>query len=32
MDGTPETRFATGNGTLTAPGPHEVVTGTYWDL
>lgn len=32
MSGTTETRFGTGNRTLTEPGPHEVLTGTYWDL
>ena len=32
INGTSETRFGTGNRTLTEPGPHEVLTGTYWDL
>lgn len=32
MSGTSETRFGTGNRTMTEPGPHEVLTGTYWDI
>lgn len=32
MSGTSETRFGTGNRTMTEPGPHEVLTGTYQDI
>lgn len=32
INGTSETRFGTGVRTMTEPGPHEVVTGTYYDL